>query len=75
MAPKSGGRIHTPTKPLEDSSMTYDEEQDLYSQMSKLEQEIKGLVKMVDLTNLNEYLEKMFMQVLDERLPESDNVA
>jgi hypothetical protein len=32
-------------------------------------------MKMVDLTNLREDLEKIFMQTLYERLPKSDNVS
>ena len=45
MAPKGGGRSHTLIKPLEDSSMAYDESEDLSFWVSKLEELIKGYVK------------------------------
>lgn len=62
MAPKSGGKIHTPAKPPKDPSMTYNEEHDLSFQMSNLEQQTKGLVKRVDLANLHEEFEKRMDQ-------------
>lgn len=75
IATKGRGRIHTPSKPLEYSSMTYNEEHDLSSQVFKLEQWIKGSVKTFDLTNLHEYLMKFLMQSLDESVSKSVNVA
>ena len=52
MAPKGCRRSYTPIKPLEDSSMTYDESEDLSFQVSKLEEIIKMFVRTMDLANL-----------------------
>jgi hypothetical protein len=52
MEPKGGGRIHIPIKPAEDSSPTYEASEDLSFQVSKLEDLIKGSVRMIDLVNL-----------------------
>ena len=58
MVPKVCGEKHNLDKPLEDSSMTYDEEQYLSFWMSKLEQQIKGLVKIVYFDNLQGEFER-----------------
>lgn len=58
MEPKGGERIHTPIKPLEDSSMTHEESDDLYFCTSKLEELFKGFGRKVDLDDLKEELEK-----------------
>ena len=68
MAAKGGGRIHTPIKPLEDSSLTYEESDDLSFQTSKLEELVKGFVRKVDLDDLKGELEKMiegFVRMVD----------
>ena len=59
MEPKGGGRIHTPSKPPKDSSMAYDESEDLSYWMSKLEDLIKSFVRMIDLVNLEESMGHM----------------
>lgn len=56
MAPKGGGIIHTPIKPLEDSSLTYEESDDLSFRTSKLEELVKGFK--VDSDALKGELEK-----------------
>ena len=58
MAQKGGGIIHTLDKPLEDSSSTHEENEDLSFRVSQLEDMIKGYVRMVDLFNLEERMEK-----------------
>ena len=50
MAPKCGETSHNSIKRLEDSSMTYEESDDLYFQTSKLEELFKGIK--VDLDHL-----------------------
>ena len=52
--PKGGRRSHTPIKPLEDSSMTYDESENLTFHVSKLENLIKGSMRMIDLVTYRE---------------------
>ena len=47
--PKWSANNHTPLKPTEDSSPTYDEMEDIYFRVSKFEDMIKGNVKMDDL--------------------------
>ena len=54
ITPKGCGKNHTPIKKPKDSSLTYDESEDLYFRVSKLEFMIKGYVKMIDLPNLEE---------------------
>ena len=43
MPPKGSGKNHTPLKPSEDSSLNYDENEDLTFQVYKLEDLLKGL--------------------------------
>ena len=50
--PKGHVNNHTPLKPIEDSSLTYDEMEDVSFRVSKLEYMIKGNVKMDDLVKL-----------------------
>ena len=52
MSPKGSGKNHTPLKPLEDLSLTYNESEDISFRVSKLEDMIKGSVKMDDLVKL-----------------------
>ena len=52
MPPKGSGNNHTPLKPPKDSSPTYDEMEDIYFRVSKLEDMIKGNVKKDDLVKL-----------------------
>ena len=52
MEPKCCGIFHTPIKPRKDSSLSYDESEDLSFQVSKLEDLIKGTVRMIYLVNL-----------------------
>ena len=52
MPPKGSGKNPTPLKPPEDSSVTYDEMEEIYFRVSKLEDMIKGNVKMDDLVKL-----------------------
>ena len=54
MSPKGGGRCHTAIKPPKDSSMTYEESEDLSFLTSKLEERIKWFVRKVYLDNLKE---------------------
>ena len=49
MPPKGSGKYHTPLKPLEDPSPTDDEMEDISFRVSKLEDMIKGNVKIGDL--------------------------
>ena len=48
ITPKSSGKNHTPLKPVEDSSPTYDEMEDNSFRVSMLEDMIKGNVKIDD---------------------------
>ena len=52
MPPKGSGKNHTPLKPQEESSLTYNEMEDIYFKVSKLEDMIKGNVKIDDLVKL-----------------------
>ena len=52
ITPKGSGKNHTPPKPPKDSSPTYDEMEDISFRVSKLEDIIKGNVKMNDLVKL-----------------------
>ena len=47
--PKGSGKNHTPIKPLEDSSLTYNKSEDISFRVSKLEDMIKGMVSKDDL--------------------------
>ena len=68
MEQKGGGKNHTPPKPLKDSSMTYDEGEDMNFQMSNLEQEIKEFddksMKQVYLDNFHMELKREMEQWL-----------
>ena len=48
MKPKGSVKNHTPLKTLEDSSLTYEEMEDISFRLSKLEDMIKGNVKIDD---------------------------
>ena len=50
--PKWTGKNHAPLKPPEDSSLAYDESEDMSFRVSKLENMIKANVKMDDLVKL-----------------------
>ena len=52
MTPKGSGKNHTPLKPPEDSSPTYDKIEDISFTVSKLEDINKGNVKMDGLVKL-----------------------
>ena len=52
MSPKWSGKNPTPLKPLEDSSLTYEEMEDISFRVSKLEDMIKGNVKFDDYYNI-----------------------
>ena len=52
MTPKGSGKNHTPLKPWEDSSPTYDKMEDISFRVSKLEDMIKGNVKIDDFAKL-----------------------
>ena len=52
MPSKGSINNHTPLKPTEDLSPTYDEMEDVSFRVSKLEDMIKGNVKMDDLVKL-----------------------
>ena len=52
MLPKGSGNNHTPLKPLHDSSQIYDEMEYISFRVSKLEDMIKGNVKMDGLVKL-----------------------
>ena len=52
MPPKGSGKYHTPLKPPYGSSPTYDEMEDISFRVSKLEDMIKGNVKIDDLVKL-----------------------
>ena len=58
----SSKRNATPIKSIEDSSMTYDESEDMYFRMSQVESSVKGFVSKGDLEksvyNLRKDLEK-----------------
>ena len=54
--PKGSGNNHTSLKPLEDSPPTYDEMKDISFRASKLEDMIKGNVKIDDLVKLENKL-------------------
>ena len=68
MGNKSGGIIHTPIKPPKDSSMTYEESDELSFQTCKLEELVKGFARKADLDDLKEELEKNmeeYMRMVD----------
>ena len=50
--PKWSGRNHTPLKTQEGSSLTYEEMEDISFRVSKLEDVIKGKVKIDDFAKL-----------------------
>ena len=50
--PKWSGKNHTPLKPPGDSSLTYEEMEDISFRVSKLEDMIKGNVKIDDFAKL-----------------------
>ena len=52
MPPKGSGKNHTPLKTPKDSSVKYDEMEDISFRVSKLEDMIKGNVKINDLVKL-----------------------
>ena len=52
MSPKGSGKNQTPLKPPEDSSPTYEEMEDISFGVSKLEDMIKGNVKIDDFAKL-----------------------
>ena len=52
MPPKGSGKNHTPLKRLEDSSPTYAEMEYISFRVSKLEDTIKGNVKIDDFSKL-----------------------
>ena len=52
MPPKGSGNNHTPLKPPEDSSPTYDEMEDISFGVFNLEDMIKGNVKIDDFSKL-----------------------
>ena len=58
----------TPVKPLEGSSMTIEESEELYFWMSKLEENVKGFVKKCDLDDLKGELMNDFTEELDKRM-------
>ena len=49
---KGSGNKHTPLKPTKDSSSTYEEMEDIFFKVSKLEDMIKGNVKNYDFAKL-----------------------
>ena len=57
MPPKGSGKYHTPLKPLEDPSPTYDEMEDISFRVSKLEDMIKGNVKIEDFAKLEKKMD------------------
>lgn len=70
MEPKGGGIIHSTTKRPKDSSMTYDESEDLSYRVSKLEDLIRGSnMRMIDLVNLEERMGHM----VEERIGKLEN--
>ena len=50
--PKGSGKNHLPLKPPKDSSLTYEEVEDISFRVSKLEDMIKGNVKIDDFAEL-----------------------
>ena len=50
--PKGSGKNHTPLKPPEDSPSTYEEMEEICFRVSKLEDMIKGNVKIDDFAKL-----------------------
>ena len=56
--PKGSGNNQTPLKPTDDSSLTYDEIEDISFRVSKLEDMIKGNVKIVDIVKLKNTMDK-----------------
>ena len=52
MSPKGSGKNHTPLKPLEDLSLTYNESEDISFRVSKLEDMIKGMDSKDDLKGI-----------------------
>ena len=58
MTPKGSGKNHTPLKNPKGSSPTYDEMEGISFRVSKLEDMIKGNVKMDDLVKLEKRISK-----------------
>ena len=56
--PKGSGKNHTPLKPQEYSSPTYEEMKDISFRVSKLEDMIKGNVKIDDFAKLEKMATK-----------------
>ena len=57
MTPKGSGKNNTPLKPLEDSSPTYEEMEYISFRVSKLEDMIKGNVKIDDFDKLEKKMD------------------
>ena len=55
MPPKKNA---TPVKPLEDSTMVHEESEDMSFRVSQLEQNFKGMVRTLDLYNMEKKLEQ-----------------
>ena len=55
---RGGGRAQNPSKSPKYSSMTHDESEDMFFQVSQLQGLVKGFVIKVELDNLKRDLEK-----------------
>ena len=60
MPPMGSVKNHIPLKPLEDSSLTYNESKDISLRVSKLEDMIKGMASKDDLKGIKEDLDRIF---------------
>ena len=75
----------TPVKPLEGSTMIHEESEDISFRVSQLEQNFKGMVKTMDLYNLEQRMEKKLEEGMDrivnliqnkeENIPNGDNLG
>ena len=59
MSPKGSGKNHTPLKPPEDSSLIYDESEDISFRVPKLEDMIKGMAIKDDIKGIKEDIKGM----------------
>ena len=75
MAPKCRGKNHTPIKPLENSSLTFDESEAQSISMSKLKNMIKETMRMVDLVNLENKMEENMGHMESNIMGKMKNIA
>ena len=70
MPPKKNA---TPIKPPEDSTMIHEESEDMSFRVSQLEQNFKGMVKTLDLYNLEKRIQKKLKENMERMVSQNEN--